>query len=77
MDRQTTNTSSTEGLYDNNNTISDDNDESPLWMTLMDQSQLVMTIVGFVANMATSVTLLKNGQVSDSQVLTKITLYIN
>ena len=40
-----------------------DDDDSPLWMVLMDQSQLVMTIVGFIANMATSVTLIKNGQV--------------
>ena len=63
MDTNITNTSSTKVLYDNNNTI---NDDSPLWMTLMDQSQLVMTIVGFVANMATSITLLKNGQVSMS-----------
>ena len=36
---------------------------SQLWMDLMDQSQLVMTIVGFMANTATSITLIKNGQV--------------
>ena len=30
----------------------------------MDRSQLVMAIVGFLANIATSVTLIKNGQVS-------------
>ena len=40
-----------------------DDDYSPLWMTLMDQSQLVMTIIGLVANMATTLTLIKNGQV--------------
>ena len=40
-----------------------DDDDSPLWMILMDRSQLVMTIVGLVANMATSLTLIKNGQV--------------
>ena len=40
------------------------NDKDPLWMILMDQSQLVMTIVGLVANVATTLTLIKNGQVS-------------
>ena len=40
-----------------------DDDDSPLWIILMDQSQLVMTIVGLVANMTTSLTLIKNGQV--------------
>ena len=40
-----------------------DNDDSPLWIILMDQSQLVMTVVGLVANMATTLTLIKNGQV--------------
>ena len=39
------------------------NDKDPLWMTLMDQSQLVMTIVGLIANMATTLVLIKNGQV--------------
>ena len=41
-----------------------DDDKDPLWMILMDQSQLVMTIVGLVPNMATTLTLIKNGQVS-------------
>ena len=41
-----------------------DDDKDPLWMILMDQSQLVMTIVGLIANMATTLTLIKNGQVS-------------
>ena len=40
-----------------------DDDDSPLWIILMDQSQLVMTIIGLAANMATSLTLIKNGQV--------------
>ena len=31
---------------------------------LLDRSQLVMTIVGVIANIGTSVTLIKNGQVS-------------
>ena len=52
-------------MFYNNHTDTDAYDEidSPLWMMLMDRSQLIMTIVGFVANMATSITLLKNGQV--------------
>ena len=44
-----------------NETIS--NEKDPLWMILMDRSQLIMTIIGFLANIATSVTLIKNGQV--------------
>ena len=39
------------------------NKDSPLWMILMDQSQLVMTVVGLIGNIATSITLIKNGQV--------------
>ena len=37
--------------------------DSPLWIILMDRSQLVMTIIGLIANIATSLTLIKNGQV--------------
>ena len=49
--------------YDNiTSSISD-----PSWlMTLVDRSQQVMTIVGVIANVGTSVTLIKNGQVSVS-----------
>ena len=39
------------------------NDNSPLWIVLMDQSQLVMTIFGLIASIATSLTLIKNIQV--------------
>ena len=42
---------------------------NPFWMILMDRSQLVMTIVGFLANIATSITLIKNGQVSELELL--------
>ena len=35
----------------------------PLWMILMDRSQLIMTIIGLIANVGTSVTLMKNRQV--------------
>ena len=44
-----------------NNSVVTEND--PLWIVFMDQSQLIMTIIGLVANIATSVTLIKNGQV--------------
>ena len=40
-----------------------DDDDSPVWLILMDQSQLVMTVIGLVPNIATSLTLIKNGQV--------------
>ena len=48
-----------------NNATEKGND--PLWILFMDQSQLVMTIIGLVANIATSVTLIKNGQVRKLQ----------
>ena len=35
-------------------------------MTLVDRSQQVMTIVGVIANIGTSIALIKNGQVSVS-----------
>ena len=35
----------------------------PLWMILMDRSQLIMTIIGLIANVGTSITLMKNKQV--------------
>ena len=60
--KQSKNVNFTE-LLDYNDEYGDNDEDSPLWMVLMDQSQLVMTIVGFIANMATSITLIKNGQV--------------
>ena len=38
----------------------------------LDRSQLVMTIVGMIANIGTSITLIKNGQVSVSLALIKL-----
>ena len=64
--KQSKNVNFTELLdYDNKYGDEDnkDDEDSPLWMVLMDQSQLFMTIVGFLANMATTITLIKNGQV--------------
>ena len=49
--------------------VTDDNslkEDDPLWLIVMDQSQLIMTIVGLIANIATSITLIKNGQVNFS-----------
>ena len=65
METPTSSLNSTIMSY-NNISDGDGVDGSPLWMILMDQSQLVMTIVGFIANMATSITLIKNGQVGGS-----------
>ena len=42
-----------------NNSVVIGND--PSWIVFMDQSQLIMTIIGLVANIATSVTLITNG----------------
>ena len=49
-------------LHLSNSVISDDGD--PIWLIILDRSQLIMTIVGLIANVGTSTTLIKNGQVS-------------
>ncbi len=46
-----------------NTTEEPEAEELPLWQLLMDRSQLVMTIIGLIANLGTSITLIKNGQV--------------
>ena len=49
--------------YDNvTSSISD----TSWFIILLDRSQQVMTIVGIIANIGTSITLIKNGQVSVS-----------
>ena len=50
-----------ENLHFSNSVISDD--EDPIWLIILDRSQLIMTIVGLIANVGTSTTLIKNGQV--------------
>ena len=40
------------------------NNEVSVWVTFFQQSQLIMTIIGLIANVGTSITLIKNGQVS-------------
>ena len=52
-----------------NTTYYDDNMTSAVsdtsWLiTLLDRSQQVMTIIGVIANVVTSITLIRNGQVS-------------
>ena len=44
------------------NSLISDNEDS-IWIIFLQESQLVVTIVGFVANIGTSTTLIKNGQV--------------
>ena len=46
--------------YYDNKTSSTNND---FLLIFLDRSQLVMTIVGVIANIGTSITLIKNGQV--------------
>ena len=36
-----------------------------LWLNILDYSQLIMTIIGIIANAGTSITLYKSKQVSD------------
>ena len=40
-----------------------DNDDDAIWVILLHKIQLVLTIIGFIANVVTSITLIKTGQV--------------
>ena len=57
------------------NNDKDDNDHIhvdsslDILLLLMDRSQLVMTIFGLIANMATALTLIKNGQVGGASTI--------
>ena len=51
-------------IYFNDNVDNNDNDDQPLWAIFLDRSQLFMVIIGVIANVGTSITLIKNGQVS-------------
>ena len=42
----------------------DDDAVQPLWSIFLDRSQLFMVIIGVIANVGTSITLMKNGQVN-------------
>ena len=44
------------------------NNEDSVWIIFLQQSQLIMTIVGIIANIGTSITLIKNGQVGMNSV---------
>ena len=59
-------------LSDSNSLIL--NNEVSVWVIFLQQSQLIMTIVGIIANTGTSVTLLKNGQVSINIIIVKVLL---
>ena len=54
-------TTNTINLPFSNSLISDN--ENSIWVIFLQKSQLVMTIVGLVANIGTSTTLITNGQV--------------
>ena len=58
-------------IFNNNRSKIIKNSNDPLWMILMDQSQLVMTVIGLIGNIATSITLIKNGQVGDAITINK------
>ena len=47
-------------IKQNNETIENSDD---FFLIFLDRSQLVITVIGFIANLGTSVTLIKNGQV--------------
>ena len=42
-----------------------ENQTNDIIFTLLDKSQLIMAIIGVIANVGTSITLIKNGQVSE------------
>ena len=49
-----------------NHNVDNDNDNDaaqPLWSIFLERSQLFMVIVGVIANVGTSITLIKTGQV--------------
>ena len=54
-------TTDTKNLPFSNFLLSDNEDS--IWVIFLQKSQLVMTIVGLVANIGTSTTLITNGQV--------------
>ena len=58
-------------IFNNNRSKIIKNSKDPLWMILMDQSQLVMTVIGLIGNIATSITLIKTGQVGDAITINK------
>ena len=37
--------------------------EDPAWVLHMDRAKMVMTVIGFIANIGTTITLMVNGQV--------------
>ena len=46
--------------------------EDPAWILHFDRTQLVMTIIGLLANIGTTITLMVNGQVCNDQVYCKV-----
>ena len=46
-------------------TAKSQDDGDPFWIMIMDRSQLAMTLIGVIANIGTSITLIKNRQVSN------------
>ena len=64
---------STETFNNNNNDDHMNVDSSlDILLLLMDRSQLVMTIFELIANMATALTLIKNGQVGGALTIIKM-----
>ena len=59
----------TQNRFNDNLTSSRSND---VILVLLDRSQLIMTIIGVIANIGTSITLIKNGQVSVKYVYLKL-----
>ena len=57
------NINATSYFNDNVDNNDDVNADQPLWSIFLDRSQLFMVIIGVIANVGTSITLIKNGQV--------------
>ena len=50
--------------YSGGNEVILDEGEDPAWIMHMDRTKMVMTVIGLIANIGTTITLMVNGQVS-------------
>ena len=49
--------------YSGNDDVMVEEGEDPAWVLYMDRTKMVMTVIGFLANIGTTITLMVNGQV--------------
>ena len=49
--------------YSGSDDVTEEEGEDPAWVLHMDRAKMVMTVIGFIANIGTTITLMVNGQV--------------